>query len=247
MALDTKKIPSSGNGGNRVEQPVLEAGVYPARVVQIIDLGLQPQSAQNKMKYGEKAPTNEISVTYELVDSFMIDEEGNELEDKPRWISEIFSIYSLEADMAKSTKRYKALDPEEVFEGDFSKLLGTPCNVTIVINKKGDKVYTNIGNVGGMRPRDAAKCPELVNDSRFFDLDEPSLEIFNGLPKWIQEKIASNLEFKGSKLEEVLGGAAPETKEKPKPTRKAPKKEEPEGDDDPAFDPDEAADDDNPY
>src|SRR5699024_8365467 len=108
--------------------------------------------------------------------------------------------YSLEADMAKSTKRYKALDPEEAFEGDFSKLVGAPCNVTFVINRQGDKVYTNVADVGSMRPRDASKCPDLVNEPRVFDLDNPDLETYNSFPKWIQEKIASNLEFKGSKL-----------------------------------------------
>src|SRR5690606_29752920 len=129
-----------------------------------------------------KPPAYMISVTYELVDSFMVDEDGNELEDKPRWVSETFPIYSLQADMAKSTKRYLALDPEEVFEGDFSKLTDTPCNVTIVINKKGDKTYTNVANVSAMRPRDAAKCPELVNAARVFDLEQPDMDVFNSLP-----------------------------------------------------------------
>src|SRR5690606_2893239 len=119
-------------------------------------------------------------------------------------------IYSLEADLAKSTKRYNALDPEVVFGGDFSKLLDIPCNVTIVINKSGEKVYTNVANVGAMRPRDAAKCPELVNEARFFDLDDPNLEVFNSLPKWIQEVISSNLEYKGSKLEALLSGKTEE-------------------------------------
>lgn len=238
MALDTKKIPHQGG---RTEQPELEAGVYPARVVQILDFGLQPQRAyQGK----EKAPAYEISVTYELVDEFMVDEDGNELEDKPRWQSEVFPIYSLEADMAKSTKRYNALDPKGVYEGDFSKLLDTPCNITLVINKKGDKVYTNIANVGAMRPRDAEKCPELKNPPRFFDLDNPDLEVFKSLPKWIQEKISSNLEFKGSKLDLLLEGAPAdeEKEEKPKPARKNRKAVEEE---DPPFDVDE--DEDNPY
>jgi len=244
MALNTKKLPSQGNK-NRVEQPELEPGVYPARVVQILDLGLQ---AQRPYQGKAKSPAYMISVTYELVDAFMVDEDGNEIEDKPRWVSEEFPIYSLEADMAKSTKRHYALDPEEVHEGDFSKLLDTPCNVTIVINRKGDKVYTNVANVSAMRPRDAAKCPELQNEARFFDLETPDMEVFNGLPKWIQEKIASNLEYKGSALEKLLGEREEdEEEEKPqKPARKprnAPKQEE---EDEPAFDPDED-DENSPY
>lgn len=235
MALNTKKLPSQGNK-NRVEQPELEAGVYPARVVQILDLGLQ---AQRPYQGKAKPPAYMISVTYELVDAFMVDEDGNEIEDKPRWVSEEFPIYSLEADMAKSTKRYYALDPDCVFEGDFSKLLDTPCNVTVVINKKGDKTYTNVANVSAMRPRDAAKCPELKNEARFFDLDDPNMEVFFGLPQWLQEKISSNLEFKGSKLEELIadGGKeekeeAPKKEEKPKAPRRRQQEPEEEEEDD---------------
>lgn len=242
MALNTKKIPSTGN---RIAQPELEPGVYPARVVQILDFGLQPQ---RPYKGQEKPPAYMISITYELVDVFMVDEEGNEIEDKPRWVSETFPIYSLDADKAKSTLRYKALDPQEVFEGDFSKLLDTPCNVTIVINKSGDKVYTNVANVAAMRPRDAAKCPELQNEARFFDLDNPDMEVFNSLPDWIKEKISTNLEFKGSPLEKLLGESPAEEKKAKKPSRKTKKEEvEEEDDDSPAFDTDEDEDENSPY
>lgn len=241
MALNTNKIPSNSN---RVEQPEMEAGVYPARLVQIIDFGLQ---SQRPYQGQAKPPAYEISMTYELVDSFMVDEDGNELEDKPRWLSESFPIYSLEADMAKSTKRYYALDPNNVNNGDFAALVGTPCNVTVVLNKKEGKTYTNIANVGAMRPKDVANCPELVNAPRVFDLDTPDLEVFRAFPKWIQEKITSNLEFKGSKLEELLGSApAPAEADKttkPKPARSRKPVVE---DEDPAFDPDNA-DEENPY
>lgn len=245
MALNTKKLPQ--NGGNRVAQPELEAGVYPARVVQIIDFGLQPQ---RPYKGQEKPPAYMISINYELVDVFMVDEDGNELEDKPRWISETMPIHSLSADKAKSTLRYKALDPEEVYEGDFSQLIDTPCNVTIVINKVGDKVYENVASVSSMRPRDAAKCPELQNPARFFDLDDPDLEVFNSFPQWIKEKITTNLEFKGSKLDALLGGK-PAAKEEEAEEEEAPKKTrgrkaaKPVEEEEPPFDADDEED--NPY
>lgn len=238
MALNANKIPNNSGNGNNGE-PELEAGVYPARVVQIIDLGLQPQAPyQGK----DKPPAYMISMTYELVDVFMLDEEGNELEDKPLWRSETFPIHNLTADMAKSTKRYNALDPEGVHEGDFSKLLDTPCNVTLVINKKGEKTYVNVASVSAMRPRDSAKCPELKNEARFFDLDDPDLEVFNGLPKWIQEKITSNLEYAGSPLEALLEGKEEKPK-KPAPKKKVVKEEQEE---EPGFDPDDENED-NPY
>jgi hypothetical protein len=222
MAL---KAPQGNGGGKQfAPQANIEAGTYPARLVQLIDFGLQPQRPyQGK----DKPPAHEIGLTYELVDEFMKDEKGNDIEDKPRWVSETLPFHGLYADKAKSTQRYKVFDPDEAWKGDFAQAVGLPCNVTIVNNKVGDKVYDNVATISAMRPRDAEKCPELVNKATVFDLDNPDLEVFNRFPKWIQEKIQGNLNFKGSKLEKLLGG---------KKEEKAPERE------DPPFDPDELED-----
>lgn len=207
MALNAAKI--KGNNPDRVEQDVIEAGVYPARIVQVIDLGLQAQRAfQGK----DKPPANEIMITYELVDVFMKDKEGNELEDKPRWISETLPLYNINQDKANSTKRYLAVDPNNVNNGDFSKIVDAPVNVTLVHNpnaKEPAKPYVNVAGIAAMRPKDVAKCPELKNPPKVFDLDNPDMEIFGSLPEWVQEKIKNNLNFNGSKLQAALGGGAP--------------------------------------
>jgi hypothetical protein len=227
MALNAK---NAGNGKkDRIEQPLIEPGVYPARLVQLIDLGLQ---AQRPYKGQDKAPVQEIMLTYELVDCFMVNEAGEEVADKPRWISETLPFYGLFADKAKSTQRYHAFDPKDAFDGDFSKAVGLPINVTLVNNIVGEKVYTNVANVAAMRPRDAAACPELQNPAKTFDLDAPDMEVYNKLPKWIQEKIQENLTFQGSVLEGVLKGkpAAP-AKEAKAPKAEAPKAPPAEDDD----------------
>lgn len=231
MAL---KAPKGNPNSKKVEQEDLEAGTYPARVVQVLCLGLQPQ---RPYQGEDKPPAVELMVTYELVDEFLKDEDGEILEDKPRWISETFPFRSLEADLAKSTKRYKALDPEMAFDGDFSQLVGCACNVTLVINKKGDKTYTNVTNVAAMRPKDVARTPELKNDPKVFDPDEPDMKVFLSLPTWLQDKIKANLEFNGSALQKALAapGAKPEEKAKPK-------KEEPEEEYDDAGEPEQQED-----
>lgn len=216
MGLNAKKV--GGGGGNRTPQANIEPGTYPARLVQIIDLGLQ---AQRPFQGKDKPPAQEIMLTYELVDTFMLDENGNELEDKPRWISETLPFYGLYADKAKSTQRYNALDPSGEFDGDFSKAIGQPINVTIVNNAVGDKVYDNIATISAMRPRDADKCPELVNPAKLFDLDDPDMEVFNALPEWLRDKIKGNLNYKGSALEAKVGNAPAKAKKeeakKPEP------------------------------
>lgn len=127
MSMNVKKLKTEG-GGNFKRPPALEAGAYWARVVQIIGLGLQKQ---RPFKGEEKDPKMELMITYELADEFMLDDDGNELEDKPRWISETITLNSLEVDLAKSTKRYYALDPQVEHDGDFVKLIGSPCNIVL--------------------------------------------------------------------------------------------------------------------
>ena len=228
MALNIKKTGNKGPA-DRIPQANIEPGVYPARLVQLFDLGLQPQRPfQGK----DKPPAQEIYLTYELVDTFMQDAEGNDILDKPRWISESLPFFGLRADKAKSTQRYLAFDPNDAFDGDFNKAVGMPINVAVVNNQVGDKVYDNIATVSAMRPRDADKCPELVNPSKTFDLDTPDMAVFNAIPQWLQDKIKGNLNFAGSALDKALGGKPAVAKAAAKP---ADKKEEP------AFDVDEDA------
>lgn len=219
MALNASKIQGSKKESKYQMDP-LDPGVYPTRLVQLIDLGLQPQRPYQGQ---DKPPAHEIMLTYEFVDEFLKDEEGNDVEDKPRWYSETIPLHPLIAERAKSTQRYNALDPEGKYGGDFVKCLTTPVNVTLVHNLHGEKLYVNVANAAAMRPRDAAKCPPLVNEPKYFDLDAPDLNVFGSLPEWIQTKIKSNLNFKGSKLEGLLGGdAAPEKKQEDPPKAEGP-------------------------
>jgi hypothetical protein len=226
--LNARNIKSANKGP---EQPALDSGSYPARTVQIIDLGVQPQ---RPFKGEEKPPAHEVMLTYEFADEFMKDENGEDIEDKPRWLSETFPLRSLEADLATSTKRYKALDPKEDFGGDFTQLIDIPCTVLVVQNagtgKNVGKVYTNIQSLSAMRPRDAAKAPDLVNPPKVFVLDEPDLEVFKSLPQWLQDKIKGNLDFEGSALQEALEGPQEASKPKGKAEPKAKAKPAPEED-----------------
>jgi hypothetical protein len=234
MGLNANK--AGNKNSNRVEQPIIEADVYPAYLVQLIDLGLQPQKPyQGK----EKAPVQEIMLTYELTDCLMVDENGDEVEDKPRWVSETLPFYGLFADKAKSTKRYLAFDPNEDFGGEFAKAVGMGCNVTIVNNTVGDKTYSNIGNVAPISAKKAAQMAPIKNATKVFDLDEPDMDVFNALPEWLREKIKGNLNYQGSPLQacvEKAGGKPAAKEDKPPFKEDKPKRQaapEPEDDDNP--------------
>lgn len=200
MSVNVSNVPMSS--GPRV--PALDPGTYPTRLVLIVDLGLQKQ---RPWQGEEKPPARELSLTYEFVDEFMLDEDGQEDTSKPRWLSEAFVLYNRESEKAKSTLRYNTLDPNNVHEGDFLKCIGTPINVTVVQspNKKNpDRPWENVASISTMRTKDKDKCPDLVNKPAVLDLDEPDLEAFLMIPKWLQKRVIENLEFKGSLLERLL-------------------------------------------
>jgi hypothetical protein len=182
----------------------LDSGTYPGRLVQVVDIGLQPSRPyQGK----EKPPAYMIVTTWELSDEFMRDEDGSELKDRPRWYSERFPLFSLMAERATSTQRYNALDPEHKYGGDWSKLLGSPAMITLVVVKgKNGKVYSNIAGIAPVRPKQAHSMPPLVNPPIVFDMDNPSVEAFKSLPEWMQKLIQTGLEYKGSKLDKLLSG-----------------------------------------
>ena len=206
MSLNAKKVAHSG-GKKGPTQDAIDGGSYPIRLAQVIDMGLQPQ---RPWQGEEKPPAHEMMLTYELLDEFCVDDDGNADEDKPRWLSETIPLRSLMAEKAKSTQRYYALDPNEDMEGDFTALAGSPAIATIVQNagkgKNVGKIYNNIQSLSTMRPKDAAKAEPLKKEAKVFVLDEPDLEVFNSLPDWIQDKIKDNLEYQGSALHVLLSG-----------------------------------------
>lgn len=208
MGLNASESKNTGGGGGNA--PLLEPDTYVARLVVVADLGLQ---AQRPFKGEEKPPAYEILTTYELVDQFMKDEDGEDIKDKPRWQSESFVLYPLSSERATSTKRYNGIDGKNLYGGDWTKLVGEPCMVTLVHSPgKGQnqgKTYVNIANVSPVPSAMRDGVAELVNEPVIFDMDNPDLEAFNKLPNFVQEKIKGGLEFEGSALDGLLKSAPP--------------------------------------
>ena len=197
MALNAAK--AAGGSGPKAEP--LAPDNYMARIVIIADLGVQEQ---RPYKGQEKPPVQEILVTYELVTEFMKDEDGNDDEERPRWITERFPLYNLKADKAKSTRRYLALDPKMEHQGDFTALLGAPCLVTVVNNERDGRVYNNVGNISAALK--GIPVPELVNEPVLFDFDEPSQDAWDRMPDWMNDVIQESLSYKGSKVQAMVEG-----------------------------------------
>lgn len=226
--FNAKEVPMGDNNNDRPEP--MEPGTYGARLVQILILGVQPQ---REFKGEAKPPKLEIMLTYEFNDEFMKDEDGEDILDKPRWLSETMPFNNLAAELAKSTKRYYAFDAKGEHDGDWSQLIGAPCMVTVVVDegkgKNAGKKYENVAAVTAMRPKEAAKAPALVNPSKLFDFYNPDMEVFNKLPQWLQDKMKSAVDFGGSALEAALG--KPVAKTEATPAGKKTKNEDLDGDD----------------
>lgn len=209
MGIIAPKSAPKRPAANRVKQEELPVDNYPCRVAQVIDMGRHHKEVWNdatkkfEVAY-DKAPVHLLRLTYEFTTEFMKDEAGNELEDKPRWLSEEFPLYALDSDLATSTKRMKAFDPDfSLYQGDWEKVLTAPCAVTVAHKKNGS---AKVGNVS--KPMKGMMVAELKNEPKVFSLDEPDLDIFRSFPEWIQERIKANLDFEGSKLQAALAGGS---------------------------------------
>jgi hypothetical protein len=189
--FEEKKLP---------EQEPLPNDSYPATVAWIINMGLHPQMP---WKGQAKEPKDKWRVAYQINGHFCKDEDGNEDEKLPVFLSETFPMNGLYSDQAKSTQRYKAIDPNEEYDGDWSKLVGKPCVVDSEQNPVGDRVYVNVSTV---RPT-MKMIPHtpLVNEGIVFDFYNPDLETWDRLPKFIKDICKEALNYEGSKLQEMLG------------------------------------------
>lgn len=222
MALVAPKSAPKRPAANRVKQDELAVDNYPCRVAQVVDMGRHHKEVWNdatkkfEVAY-DKAPVNLLRLTYEFTTEFMKDEGGAELGDKPRWLSEEFAVYALDNDLATSTKRMRAFDPDfSLFGGDWEQVLTLPCAVTVAHKKSG---AAKVGNVA--KPMKGMVVADLKNEPKVFSLDAPDVDVFRSFPEWIQERIKANLDFEGSKLQAALAG---EPVGKPKEEEKVPEK-----------------------
>ncbi len=176
MSLKIKN-PNQG-GGNNQNIPRMEDGTYPARLVQIIDLGRQEKTDfQTGEKTGEYRP--ELFLTWEFPDE-TVEINGGQW---PRWLSQRTTLSFNEK--AKLVKIIYALDPKYQ-ASDLSDLLGNAALVTVGSTKNNNPKITDVvalpkgmgNNVG-----------TLQNTPKALDLSDPDTEMFNNLPNFIQEII----------------------------------------------------------
>lgn len=200
----------ANNQSDRVEQSALD-GSFPARIVQIVFMGVQ---AQRAFQGQVKPDVDMVRVTYELSHEFMVNSDGEVEEDRPRWFSEKIPFHNSEVDLATSTKRYKAYVPTVASPKDHNwgpELLGRPVQVQLksrvaTQGKHSGKTFTDIKLVSPAATMPGYVQPELINPSLFFDPtdDTLSLDVFSSLPDWLQDELKGAKDYAGSALESAL-------------------------------------------
>lgn len=183
-------IKATNKKGSDVEP--IEAGSYPARVYQMIEMGTVAGylgQLQNKVRIGFELPT-ELHV---------FDEKKGE---QPRVISQDYTLSFNEK--AKLRKVIEACDPkalgtdEDGFmeEFDVETLIGKPLLITIAQKPKkdGSGNYAFIDNC--TRLPKGMSCPAPINPPQVLSYDKWNEEAFEKLPDFIREKIESAEEYK---------------------------------------------------
>ena len=167
-----------------VVEPI-SAGMHAARCYAVIDLGVHFSEMWQKEQH-------RVLLIWET-DEMMTTSEG---EEKPKAISKEFvlSLHS-KSDLYKTliSWRGKGFTEEELKGFDLKNILGAPCLLNIVENKKDDRVYANIGGITPLMKGQTP--PEAVNKQIFFELTAETLDQIDSLPKWVAEKIRKSITF----------------------------------------------------
>lgn len=169
-----------------VSQP--DEGTHVARLVGITDMGHQPGFEWQ----GKKIESSyKLRLTYELPNSTMDD-------GRPHWVSEEIT----NSDNEKSTLAARVRTMRGSFN-DLTTLLSKPCMITLIDKKKDGYVKIDgQGGVGGI-PQGLEVAP-LTNPTFTFSLEDPDMDLFEGFPEFLQDRIKNNLDYEGSVLQQRL-------------------------------------------
>jgi len=178
MALSSDEATTRGGPG------AIEPGTYAARLVRVVDLGVQ-QFEWNK----ETKRADQINVTFELMDEYLTDDDGNPDLDKPRVISSFLKLYK-GAKKGHNVEYCQALDPTGEYKGHWGKMWEArlPCLVNIEVNENG---RNNIASLSP--PMKGQEFRECKVDAYIFDTSAPNREVWEKLPEFLQEQISSRI------------------------------------------------------
>lgn len=159
-------------------------GTHIARCVRITDLGMQHGEYM-----GKPTRRSQILITWELPDE-MIEIEGKEI---PITTSRFYTnSLGEKANLRKDLESWRGriFTEEELRKFDLENIVGKPCLLTIVAGENGK---TKVASVSGL-PKNTI-CPDQINPSFTFWLDEFDEEKFDSIPDGIKAIIKKSEEY----------------------------------------------------
>jgi hypothetical protein len=229
----------SGSTGGTFTPPPFEAGeTYFARVVQIVDLGLQPGG---EYQGNPKPDAEQIMFTFEFADV------RND-EDKPAWLSVKLQLPKRWEDSGSfqtfhvKSNLYKFLEvlyPKGLYKGknpsycgfaynfDWNDILGAPCQLQVTVIEKDDKTRAYIVNdsVARIPSKFLSSVPELENEPRVISMDSSlTQEDWDALFPWVRKMISESLDPNVAELAARMESNPEPTRAPVKAVNKSPKK-----------------------
>jgi hypothetical protein len=162
-------------------EPSVAPGTYLARCFRIVDAGTHSSEL-----YGDK---RKLIITWELP-SERIEVDGKDLpKSRSKWYTlSLNKKATLRADL--ECWRGRAFTPEELAGFELAKVLGTACQLTIVLNEKGQAIVKGVSGV----PRGTI-VPETQNPKVEYSFEQGPDEVFKALPEWLQKAVGDCQEW----------------------------------------------------
>ncbi len=178
-------VSDSGGGGDFTPAP---EGTHFGVCDMVVDLGQQKTNYQ-----GVESIKHQIYVRWQIPEERISWKDGNgDQKEGPVVIGKTYTASLGEkANLRKDLHswRGRAFTEAELKAFDVSKLLGVGATISIVHNHKEGKTYANIGAIGGL-PKGMSPI-EVENGAILYDPD--NLTTYEKLPKWLQDKITSQV------------------------------------------------------
>ena len=164
--------------GKRGPTPPLEDGLQKARCYLMAYVGVCEDDYQGKIT---KRPKVILGFLYPE-HTFDFYGDGEELP-YSKCKTYTFNL-GRKANLRKDLEKWRGQKWKEDWpDFDLTKVLGTAVLHNIIHNENGDKFYID----GLIKIKSQSECPPLANDPIMYDIREHDHDVFETLPKWIQD------------------------------------------------------------
>lgn len=173
------------------EYKIVPEGTHVATCYSLLHLGHVP----NTYPGAENPTINKIRLTWELPGEKAIF--GDIEEPRPYSISQEYTLSMNEkANLYKSVCSWlgKKFTESEAENFDVETLVGQSCMLQVVHLTKNDKTFAVVNSV--MKLPSSITKPEQINKSKIITWENLTVDIFNKLPMFLQEKMKTSTEYK---------------------------------------------------